>query len=276
MTTTVIGREEELDAVRAFLAEVEHGPAALVLSGEAGIGKTILWETGIEDAGERFAKVLTCRGVEAEASYAFAGLSELLAGVIGEAAPGLAPPRRRALEVALQLDEPGETPPDALVIGLALLDVLQSLAENGPVLVALDDVQWLDTASAAVSTSPCIDSGSKPVGLLATIRLSPDATSPLELGRSFPADRLTELALHPLSLGAPARAARAARRARADPRRAVPGTRCIGRQSVLRAGARPGARPHGHQADGRPRPADARKPAGAGRRPSRTFARVHR
>ncbi len=47
----VIGREEELDSIRAFLAEVEHGPAALVLSGEAGIGKTILWEAGVEEAG---------------------------------------------------------------------------------------------------------------------------------------------------------------------------------------------------------------------------------
>ncbi|PWU25456.1 MAG: LuxR family transcriptional regulator, partial [Candidatus Rokuibacteriota bacterium] len=145
-TIEVIGREEELGAIQAFLGEVERGPTALVLSGEAGIGKTILWEAGIDDAQDRFGRVLTCRGIEAEASFAFAGLSELLAGVAGEVAPGLVTPRRHALEVALQLAEPGETAPDAHVIGLALLDVLQALAEPGPVLVALDDIQWLDAA----------------------------------------------------------------------------------------------------------------------------------
>src|SRR5262245_64739063 len=112
----VIGREEELGAIEAFLAGVEQGPSALVLSGEAGIGKTILWEAGIEETRGRFSRVLTCRGVEAEASFAFAGLSELLAEVVVDVAPGLVPPRRRALEVALQLVEPGETAPDAHVI----------------------------------------------------------------------------------------------------------------------------------------------------------------
>jgi DNA-binding CsgD family transcriptional regulator len=60
-----IGREDELDAIRAFLGRVEDGPAALVLSGEAGIGKTILWEKGVEEAQQRVGCVLTCRGVEA-------------------------------------------------------------------------------------------------------------------------------------------------------------------------------------------------------------------
>ncbi len=76
----IIGRDEELGAVRAFVSRVGDGPGALVLSGEAGIGKTILWEAGVEEARGRFSRVVTCRGVEAEASFAFAGLSELLAG----------------------------------------------------------------------------------------------------------------------------------------------------------------------------------------------------
>src|SRR5262245_36238463 len=125
MATAVIGRDEELAAIETFLADVEHGPGALVLSGEAGMGKALLLQRGIELAAVRFGSVLTCRGVEAEASFAFAALSELLTGVVPEVAPRLAPPRRRALEVALQLAEPGETAPDAYVIGLAFLDVLQ-------------------------------------------------------------------------------------------------------------------------------------------------------
>ena len=82
MAQTVIGREEELGAIEAFLAAAEQGPQALVLSGEPGIGKTILWEAGVEQARERLDDVLICRGVEAEASLSFAALSELLgAGV---------------------------------------------------------------------------------------------------------------------------------------------------------------------------------------------------
>ena len=99
----VIGRDAELDFVQAFLDEVGGGPAGLVLSGEAGIGKTILWQAGVEHARGRFAHVLTCRGTEAEAALSFAGLSELLGEVLGDALDSLLPPRRRALEVALLL-----------------------------------------------------------------------------------------------------------------------------------------------------------------------------
>jgi hypothetical protein len=89
----VIGRDEELAAIEAFLADVEQGPTALVLSGEPGIGKTILWEAGVDEADGGYAYVLTCRGVEAEASLSFAGLSELLAPGFDEVADSLLPPR---------------------------------------------------------------------------------------------------------------------------------------------------------------------------------------
>ena len=110
--TAVVGRDGELGSIQAFLAEVEQGPAALVLSGEAGIGKTILWEAGVEEARERFGRVLSHRSVEAEASLAFAGLSDLLEPVLEEVAAALPPLRREALEVALLLAGPGEQPPD--------------------------------------------------------------------------------------------------------------------------------------------------------------------
>jgi hypothetical protein len=74
------------------------------------MGKTILWERGVEEAKRSLGRVLTCRGVEAEASLSFAGLSDLLGEALGEAMPSLAAPRRRALEVALLLAEPGDQP----------------------------------------------------------------------------------------------------------------------------------------------------------------------
>ena len=75
------------------------------------------------------ARVLACRGAEAEASLSFAGLSELVdARSSTRSRPRLLPPRRRALEVALLLAEPGDAAPDAHAIGLAVLDVLRALA----------------------------------------------------------------------------------------------------------------------------------------------------
>jgi DNA-binding CsgD family transcriptional regulator len=198
----IIGRDEELGAVRALISRVGDGPGALVLSGEAGIGKTILWQAGVEDARERHERVLTCHGVEAEASLSFAGLSDLLGSVLAEAGPSLAPPRRRALEIALLLAEPGEVAPDPHAIGLAVLDILRVLAEQGSVLVALDDVQWLDPASAGVLQIAFRRLNDEPIGLLATLRKAPELAEPFELERAFPDGRLERISLGPLSLAA--------------------------------------------------------------------------
>jgi ATP/maltotriose-dependent transcriptional regulator MalT len=200
--TAVVGRDAELGSIEAFLDEVEQGPAALVLAGEAGIGKTILWEAGVEEARGRFGCVLSHRSVEAEATLAFAGLSDLLEPVLEKVAPELSPLRREALEVALLLAGPGKEPPDPRAIGLAFLDVLRLLAERGPVLVALDDLQWLDSSSALVIPLALRRLREERVGLLATLRREPELGAPFDLDRSFPEERLLRLSLAPLSLGA--------------------------------------------------------------------------
>ena len=200
--TPVVGRDDELGSIQEFLAEVEQGPAALVLSGDAGIGKTILWEAGVEGARERFSRVLSHRSVEAEASLAFGGLSDLLEPVLEEVAHELPPLRREALEVALLLTGPGVQPPDPRAIGLAFLDVLRVLAERGPVLVALDDLQWLDSSSALVVPLALRRLRDERVGFLATVRTAPDVSAPFELERAFSEGRLARLSLSPLSLGA--------------------------------------------------------------------------
>jgi DNA-binding CsgD family transcriptional regulator len=198
----VIGRDEEVNAIRGFIAAVPQGPTALVISGEPGIGKTLLWRTGVAEAREQFASVLTCRGIEGEASLSFAGLSDLLGGVLDAALPLLVKPRRRALEVALLLVEPETEAADAHAVGLAVLDLLRALAARGPLLLALDDAQWLDPASAAVLQIALRRLRDEPIGLLATLRGGRRLSLPLELGRSFPEERLTWLALSPLDRGA--------------------------------------------------------------------------
>ena len=191
MTTEVVGRDDELGSVRAFLAEIRHRPRALVLSGEPGIGKTILWEAGIEEARDARHRILTCRGVEAEASLSFAGLSELLSPVLDETISLLVPPRQRALEVALLLAEPGDVAPDAHAIGLAVHDVVCTLAQRGPVVVAVDDMQWLDPASAHTMQIAFRRLQAERVGLLGTLRRTPERrVSSFELDGGFAEGRI--------------------------------------------------------------------------------------
>src|SRR3954462_7800300 len=114
----VIGREEELGEIGACLTACAAGPVALTLAGEPGIGKSVLWQAGVEDARQRGYRVLVHRSVEAEAGFAFAGLSDLVAPVFDEVASEVPAPRRAALEVALLLSEAGDTPPATHAIGL--------------------------------------------------------------------------------------------------------------------------------------------------------------
>ncbi|HET6867911.1 MAG TPA: AAA family ATPase [Solirubrobacteraceae bacterium] len=200
--TVLIGRDQEFAVIEEFVADAGSGPSALVLTGEPGIGKTVLWEAGIAKATQRGARVLDCRGIEAEATLSFTGLSELLGPVLDEAMRSLLAPRRRALEIALLITEPGDDPPDAHAVGLAVLDILRVVAEAGPVLLALDDAQWLDPASSGALALALRRLRSEQIGVLATLRVAPDVAAAFPLERSFASDRLARLVIGPLSMAA--------------------------------------------------------------------------
>ncbi|MFE4976661.1 AAA family ATPase [Kitasatospora sp. NPDC056651] len=143
------GREGEQAAVDGLLDGARAGHSgALLLRGEAGIGKTALLDDAVVRAGAAF-RVIRAAGVEYEAELPYAGLSLLLAPGLDrlDALPG---PQRRALEAAFGLAEDGEfpeRPADRLLVGLATLGLLAELATKQPLLCILDDVQWLDRAS---------------------------------------------------------------------------------------------------------------------------------
>jgi len=202
MAASVIGRNHELGSIQAFLEEAGAGPTGLVLSGEPGIGKTILWEVGAEQARRRGARVLSCRCVKSEASLSFTGLADLVTPVLDEVASALAQPRRHALEVAVLLAEPGDTPLDPRAVGLALLDVFCALAARGDVVVAIDDMQWLDVSSALALQMALRRLREEHVGFFVTLRATPGMTMPLDLERSFPGERLARRSVGPLSVGA--------------------------------------------------------------------------
>ncbi len=142
MSDRILGRGAELQQVGALLADETPAARALVLTGEAGVGKTTIWDEGVRLAGERGLRVLAARPTEAEAALPFAALGDLLGPVVDAIA--LPRPQRGALDRALQRAEPDE-PADRLAVSRAALGLLQGLARDGPLVVAVDDVQWLDT-----------------------------------------------------------------------------------------------------------------------------------
>ncbi len=192
-----IGRDEELAGVRAFL-DSAGSSRALVLSGGPGIGKTTLWEAGIAAARERGFRVLSCRASSAEARLSFAALIDLLDGVDGGDLAHLPAPQLQALEVALLRAEPAGAPPESGAIALGFLNALRSLAADGHLLVAVDDVQWLDPPSAEALAYAARRLAAEPVGFLLARR--PGRSFDLE--RAFGAKRLDRIEVGPLSLGA--------------------------------------------------------------------------
>ena len=197
----LIGREDELAAITAWLGAVAEGPAAFVIAGDPGIGKTSLWQAGIRDAADAGMSVLAHRSSEAEAGLAFAGLSDLIEPVIDEVAEALAPPRRAALDIALLRTDAGDVPLDSRAVGLAVRDALVLLAQRRPVALALDDIQWLDRSSADVLATALRRLLHEPVRLLATLRSAPGLTPALDLRRAFTDERLRLAMLEPLELG---------------------------------------------------------------------------
>jgi DNA-binding CsgD family transcriptional regulator len=199
MAVEIIGRRNELVTLEAFLTDIPAGGQALLLEGDAGIGKTALWQEGLHAARQRGIQVLQARPSDSEAKMSFAALGDLVAPVLGPALPELVPVQRRALEIALLLRESEGTPPDACILGLALLSIVRTLSQERPVLIAIDDVQWLDESSADVLTFALRRLDAEPIAVFTTSR-GRQVEAPLALKRSFSGFR--RLPVGPLSVGA--------------------------------------------------------------------------
>jgi DNA-binding CsgD family transcriptional regulator len=201
MAFEIVAREEELRFLHAFLDEEEGGPRALVLEGEAGIGKSTLWLAGVEAARERGLRVLSSRPAEVERGLAHVVLSDLFEGVLDEVLPALSAPRRHALQVALLLDEASEQPVDPRTLGVAVRTALEALAEGTSVVLAVDDVQWLDPSSTRALSFALRRMAADRVLLLLARRLVEGAHLS-ELERELEAESVQRLTVGPLSVGA--------------------------------------------------------------------------
>jgi DNA-binding CsgD family transcriptional regulator/tetratricopeptide (TPR) repeat protein len=190
----VIGRAPERAELAAFADAIAGGPAALSLEGGAGVGKTTLWFSGLELARERGCRVLAARPAAAEAGLAFAGLGDLVGGVLDEVLDVLPLPQAEALRVAFLLESP-RAPLDQRVVGVSVLSALRALGAARPLVLAVDDVQWLDAASAAVLSFAWRRLRGEPIGVLVTRRAGEPV--PQALGGLEP---LRRMAVGPLDL----------------------------------------------------------------------------
>jgi DNA-binding CsgD family transcriptional regulator len=176
-------RTAEWSRVREFVAGASSlaAPALLAVTGEAGAGKSTLWRAGLDLAAGSGCRVLRSEPSAGEADASFAGLSDLLSGILPEVAADIPGPQREALEVALLLRPAGKQPSSAHAVGLAVLAALRSGLAYGPVLLAIDDVQWLDAGSLDALTFALRRAGSGPLSVLLAARAEAPA-DPLTFG----------------------------------------------------------------------------------------------
>jgi DNA-binding CsgD family transcriptional regulator len=197
MAPGIVGREAPLLEVESFLDATGTGFAVLVLEGAAGIGKTTVWREARRRAQERGALVLPCRPSAAEAKLSFAAVADMLAPLEDGALDPLPGPQREALEVALLRRRPTGKAPDSRAVAAAFLTLIRGLAAERPVILAVDDWQWLDPPSRRVLDFAVRRLEDERVGLLCSTR-----TAAAD-GPAGAADgRAVRVELGPLSLAA--------------------------------------------------------------------------
>jgi DNA-binding CsgD family transcriptional regulator len=173
------GRERERARLAAFAAGVARGPTALLIRGEPGIGKTALWREGVAECRRAGYDVLVTRPAEEEMPLALVGLVDLFEG-------------DELAEDALEPDA------DQFVRGRAVLAALRRAVSQRPVVLAIDDVQWLDSASARALRYGLRRLEGEPVGVLATVRPAIAAGDPLAVATALRPGCCDELELGPL------------------------------------------------------------------------------
>ena len=253
----MIGRGEEIESIRDFFDSIGRGSVALAIEGEVGIGRTELVDEAARIAADRGFTVRWCRPGEPDGELSFSGLADLFGTGLEEPVAGLPGPQRRALEVALLLRDPEGEPVSSLAVSLAVRSVLERMADEGPVLLTVDDAQWLDPASAHVVAFALRRIGDHPVAMVAGARTDGSYGLPLVLAE-LPREAVRTVRPRPLAreeVGALLRTSLGLTLTGADARQGAPSLR---REPAVLAGGRP------------PAPAELRAPARrAGPNPAR-------
>ena len=188
-TGRIVGREAGLARLRGLVEPVPRAGQVLLVTGEAGMGKTVLLADAAGRARSAGMRALSVTGRESESKLAFAGLHQLLRPVLSGAA-GLPGRQAQALLSALGLAA-DPVAPDPLLTSVAVLTLLSDLSERSPVLVVADDAQWLDRSSLDALAFAASRLDAERIVLLVGAR---GPAPPAGFDRGFP-----ELHLEPLS-----------------------------------------------------------------------------
>jgi len=189
-------RPTEGRRIAGFLASATSEPSALLIEGEPGIGKTTLWLAAVESARDKGFQVLSARAAAAESVLAYTALADLLDGVPASAWADLPEPQRFAVDQILMRAENG-TATDQRAVAAAFLSVVECLTDDGPLLVAIDDLQWLDPSSMHVLAFAARRL-TGPVGILGCLRTDGDGGgSWLQMPRP---DAVSRIRLRPLGI----------------------------------------------------------------------------
>ena len=194
----IVGRQPELQAVRAFLDGRSSAAATLLLDGEAGVRKTTIWQAGVDEARRRGLTILVARPAEGEAALPFAALGDLVEPVHDAAAVELPAPQREALDAALQRSFT-VGPVTQLAVSRAVAELLRTVVANRALLVAVDDVQWLDAPSQHVLEFALRRLASSPVRILLARRSDRALPVPLGLERAPFEGAVSRVRVEPLS-----------------------------------------------------------------------------
>lgn len=164
----VVGRETETAEIMRRVASDRSRSEVLILTGDPGAGKSVLLDLAATHARNEGGRVLRAVGSESQAHLGFAGLHQMLRPVLGEL-DSLPPRQRTALRAVLGLDDCTEAP-DGMLVGLAVLTLVSDLAETAPLLMVVDDAQWIDRASLDVLSFLARRMDCEPVTLLVGVR----------------------------------------------------------------------------------------------------------
>jgi DNA-binding CsgD family transcriptional regulator len=195
----IFGRDDELAALQRFFSNADS--RALVLEGEPGIGKTTLWREALEVAKGLGQRVLATRPAGAEAQLSLSGLGDLLEAAPRETIAALPEIQRRALAIVLAEEASAAKQFGGRVLGAAFLNLLRALAKEKPLVVAVDDLQWLDPSSARVLLFACRRLRDSRAKLLASCRGEPGGPLPFDCELAL-AEEMVRLPVGPLSEGA--------------------------------------------------------------------------
>ena len=196
----VVSRPLEFRAVTEFLRSASQQPSGLVIEGEPGIGKTTLWLSALEEARGRGYQVFSARVGQAESVLAYAAVADLLRDIDDSVLAELSDVQRVAVDRVLLRASSEDHTTDQHVVAAAFAAVFDRLATDSPVLIAIDDLQWLDRSSKDVLAFAArrFKGG---IGLLVTERSDAEGGSSVTWLHLSRPDRIERVRIGPLSIG---------------------------------------------------------------------------